>query len=238
MHLDETTAPQPAAAGPAAPHPLPPGQRPAPLEPFGLTPFAAVHPRVPARPSVTVGGAVRRPTQFDAAELLALPGHGDRRTDLHCVTTWTAVGLEWHGVPFQAVHEMIAREVEPRGSARWVTFIALDGFRATMLLDDALAGGVLLADTLGGVPLTPDNGAPLRLVAPAHYGYKNVKHVCAIEYGTRYKAGWRGWMSHPRGRVAREERSRFLPGRVWRLFWRALLPSSRKAYTALRERTR
>ncbi|WP_242906782.1 molybdopterin-dependent oxidoreductase [Actinomadura terrae] len=214
---------------------LPPGQTAAPLAPFGLPAFAARRPRVPDLPVVTVTGAVRRPAQLPAAELTGL-GRAETRAGLHCVTTWSALGLRWEGVPFAAVHAHLTAHVEPARAARWVTFTGLDGYRATLLLADALAPGVLLADALDGAPLTPDHGAPLRLVAPAHYGYKSVKHVCAIEYRSGYDPGSAGWKAHPRGRVALEERSRYLPGRLYRPLWRALLPRARTTYDALRTR--
>jgi DMSO/TMAO reductase YedYZ molybdopterin-dependent catalytic subunit len=50
-----------------------------------------------------------------------------------------------------------------------------------LLLSDLLAAEVLLADILDGLPLSMEHGAPLRLVAPAHYGYKSVKHLSGIE---------------------------------------------------------
>jgi DMSO/TMAO reductase YedYZ molybdopterin-dependent catalytic subunit len=214
---------------------LPPGQSAAPLAPFGLPAFASRRPRVPDLPVVTVTGAVRRPAQLPAVELIRL-GRAETRAGLHCVTTWSALGLRWEGVPFAAVHAHLTGHVEPGRAARWVTFTGLDGYRSTLLLDDALDPGVLLADVLDGAPLTPDHGAPLRLVAPAHYGYKSVKHLCAIEYRTGYDPGSAGWKAHPRGRAALEERSRYLPGRLWRPLWRALLPRARAAYDDLRGR--
>ncbi|GAA1545821.1 sulfite oxidase-like oxidoreductase [Actinomadura kijaniata] len=213
---------------------LPPGQRVAEHVPFGHPEFA-VRPEVPDRPAVTVTGLVRRPTQLAAAELAGLAGRVELRAGLHCVTTWSAPDLHWSGVPFAAAHAFLAERVGVRG-ARWVTFGGLDGYRATLALEDALAPGVLLADRLAGAPLDRDTGAPMRLVAPAHYGYKNVKHVCLIEYRRDYDAGSARWRGHPRGRVAREERSRFLPGRMWRPVWRALLPRARAAYEAGRSR--
>ncbi|WP_067478836.1 molybdopterin-dependent oxidoreductase [Actinomadura hibisca] len=213
---------------------LPSGQRAAAHVPFGLPEFA-VRPEVPDRPAVTVTGLVRRPAQLAAAELTGLAERVERRADLHCVTTWSAPDLRWSGAPFAAVHEALAERVGVRG-ARWVAFTGLDGFRATLALEDALAPDVLLADRLDGASLDGDSGAPLRLVAPAHYGYKNVKHVCLIEYRRDYDAGSSGWKGHPRGRVALEERSRFLPGRVWRPVWRALLPRARAAYETRRAR--
>jgi DMSO/TMAO reductase YedYZ molybdopterin-dependent catalytic subunit len=220
----------------AAPH-LPPGQVPAAHRPFGLPRFGPVVPRPSREAVVTVTGAVRNPEQIPVAALAALPGRTDRSADLHCVTTWSALGLAWSGIPFAGVHAHLAERVRPRPSARWVRFTGLDGYTATLRLDDALAPGVLLADALDGAPLDTDRGAPLRLVAPAHYGYKNVKHVCAIEYRTAYDAGSAGWKGHPRGRVAFEERSRYLPGRIWRPLWHALLPAADAAYTAARTRT-
>ena len=41
---------------------------------------------------------------------------------------------------------------------------------------------VLLANELNSQPLTVEHGAPLRLIAPKHYGYKSVKYLCRMEY--------------------------------------------------------
>jgi DMSO/TMAO reductase YedYZ molybdopterin-dependent catalytic subunit len=73
-----------------------------------------------------------------------------------------------------------------------------------------------VADTVEGAPLPLDHGAPLRPIAPGLYGYKSVKHLCAIEYRRTYDPGSAGWLAHRRGRVALEERSPLLPGWVWR----------------------
>jgi DMSO/TMAO reductase YedYZ molybdopterin-dependent catalytic subunit len=197
---------------------------------FGPPGLARIRPRPAEHPVVTVGGAASRPVQLPVSALLDLGHRTVRRADLHCVTTWSALDLGWGGVPFRSVHDGLCQDVGVSRSARWVTFVGLDGYRACLRLDDALADDVLLADQLDGAPLSPDHGAPLRLVAPAQYAYKSVKHVCAIEYRRGYDPGTAGWWSHPRGRVALEERSRYLPGPVWRVVWRALLPQARRRY--------
>ncbi|WP_233600840.1 MULTISPECIES: hypothetical protein [Micromonospora] len=51
-----------------------------------------------------------------------------------------------------------------------------------------------------------------------------------IEYRRDYDPGSARWAAHPRGRVAQEERSKYLPGTAWRLIWRALLPNVRHRY--------
>ncbi|PSK92248.1 DMSO/TMAO reductase YedYZ molybdopterin-dependent catalytic subunit [Murinocardiopsis flavida] len=219
--------------------PLPPGQSGAPLRRFGLPQFAAVRPVVPDRPVITVGGTVRAPMQVAVAEVLALPGRRSaQRSDLHCVTTWSATGLEWGGVPFAAVHEWLAQRVEPHPKCAWVVFTGLDGYRSCLRLDDALADDVLLADTLHGEPLSPDEGAPVRLVVPAHYGYKSVRHVCAVEYRTRYDSGSVGWIGHRRARISHEERGPLLPGWVWRPVWRGMIPGVRRRYARFDGRPR
>jgi DMSO/TMAO reductase YedYZ molybdopterin-dependent catalytic subunit len=209
---------------------LPRGQTVAPLRRFGLPQFARIRPQPPTHPVVTVTGAVSRPTQIDLDDLITPDRRRVQRSDLHCVTTWSALDLQWEGVPFRHVHDALAARVGIGRSAGWVTLTGLDGYRACLRLDDALADDVLFADRLAGAPLSAEHGAPLRLVAPALYGYKSVKHVCAIEYRRDYDPGSARWAAHPRGRVAHEERSRYLPGTPWRLIWRTLLPNVRRIY--------
>jgi DMSO/TMAO reductase YedYZ molybdopterin-dependent catalytic subunit len=207
---------------------LPAGQSAAPLRRFGLPAFAAVHPNIPVRPTVTVTGAVRHPTQLAVADLLTFGERVDRVADLHCVTGWTATGLRRSGVRFAEVHQRLASLVDLHPAVAWVTFSGLDGYRSCLRLDDAL--GALLVDRLGDAPLPAEPGAPLRLVAPAHYGYKSVKHLYAIQYRRAYDPGSAGWLAHRRGRVALEERSPLLPGWLWRQVWRRTQPAVRRRY--------
>src|SRR5262249_29134242 len=115
-----------------------------------------------------------------------------------------------------------------------IGFEGADGSRATLALEDALDEAVLLADQLGGAALDSDHGAPVRLLSPKQYGYKSAKHLCGIELHTRepndgYRTGVRRrflkWLvtSHPRARVAEEERHRYLPAWVVRGIYRNVL---------------
>jgi DMSO/TMAO reductase YedYZ molybdopterin-dependent catalytic subunit len=70
------------------------------------------------------------------------------------------------------------------------------------------------------------HGAPLRLVAPAHYGYKNVKHIQSLEFlvsdrGFR-PVGLR-FMAHPRARVALQERGVGVPAWLLRAVYRPVV---------------
>lgn len=82
---------------------------------------------------------------------------------------------------------------------------------------------VLLADQLDGQPLNIEHGAPIRIVAPDHYGYKNLKHIKRIEFYTEkqtVKQGFLSFMDHPRARVAHEERASTGPGIVFRWLYK------------------
>jgi DMSO/TMAO reductase YedYZ molybdopterin-dependent catalytic subunit len=210
---------------------LPPGQRAVKGFPRFGTHLNLPPPPVPPEPALEIDGIT-----VPLRELAALPRR-ELLADLHCVAGWSAVGLRWEGVAFAEVYE---RWIAP-ATPEVLVFAGLDGAWSYMLREDALAENVLLADRLNGAPLDGDHGAPLRLVAPDHYGFVNTKHLCRIEvrdrvpaegYGTATAVARRGlqlvWFKrHPRARVWHEERHRYLPGRVQRVLGQAVIPVTR-----------
>ena len=212
---------------------LPPGQRETPDFPrFGLSQFARRFPTQTQRPEVEVVGDVERPLHLSDA-LLNLP-RVEQTSDFHCVTTWSRRSLRWGGVRFLDFYEQcIVPAAGPRPRATLVALRGQDGARTGMLLSDLLAPEVLLADALDGKPLTVAHGAPLRLIAPAHYGYKSVKHLCRIEFrplDLGYSASAFRFMDHLRARVALEERGRGVPGWLLRYLYRPLVPGTVKQF--------
>lgn len=205
---------------------LPPGQRESSaFHRFGLLPMAARFPREQGRATLDVAGAVATPLHL-SDPLRDLP-RTDLVCDFHCVTTWSVRQLRWQGVRFADFFEqVIAPQAGPSPSCTTVALRGQDGARTGMLLSDLLAPDVLLADRLNGEALTVAHGAPLRLVTPAHYGYKWAKYLSRIEFlpaGASYPVtGWR-FMDHPRARVALEERGRVLPGWLLRYLYRPLI---------------
>jgi DMSO/TMAO reductase YedYZ molybdopterin-dependent catalytic subunit len=194
---------------------LPPGQTAIDEFPrFGT--HIRVRPIVPRRYVVRVGGDVATRCEIQLAELADLP-RVEQVSDFHCVATWSRLGLRWSGMRFVDVYErLIVPRARPRATAQYVTFRGFDGgFFCMLPIEDALRPNVLLADRLDGEPLTLAHGAPLRVVAPDHYGYKSCKHLAAIDFGRDSIRGV-GLIQHPRGRVAAEERGRVLPGALYR----------------------
>ena len=124
---------------------------------------------------------------------------------------------------------VVSPDAGPNPDATLVALRGQDGARTGMLLEDLLSPNVLIADHLNGEPISVDHGAPLRLVAPDHYGYKSIKHLSQIEFRLRasgYRASGLRAMDHLRARVALEERGRVLPGWLLRYLYRPLIPST------------
>jgi DMSO/TMAO reductase YedYZ molybdopterin-dependent catalytic subunit len=213
---------------------LPPGQGVARGFPRFGSHFDSPPPAVPPQPAIAVHGAVAAPFELAIAALETLP----RRTlvaDFHCVAGWSVRDLQWEGVPFRTIWEdSILPQAEPATGVTHLAFVGLDGFKSVLTLEDALAGDALIADRLGGAPLSGEHGAPARLVSPRQYGYMNTKHLCRIELRTRapdrarHASGVRSLLlsplaPHPRARVEQEERHEHLPAWSIRFAYRRLL---------------
>lgn len=74
--------------------------------------------------------------------------------------------------------ETVFRPEEMPGQRdRWYPWPYVEGLR----LDEAMHDLTLMATGLYGRELTPQNGAPLRLVVPWKYGFKSIKAITKIE---------------------------------------------------------
>jgi len=218
---------------------LPPGQKASDIFPrFGLPPYANRFPYNVDEIKFSVGGDME---EFEVAEELESLPRIDQVSDFHCVTTWSKLDLKWSGVRF---NDFYAQLVLPRLSEdiNHVVLKAQDGYKTSLPLNDLLQQNVLLADSLDNKPLTIEHGAPLRIVAPDHYGYKNLKHIKRIEFYTerqKIKQGLFSFMDHPRARVANEERASTGPGIFFRWLYKfgvqGTINDFEKAMTKYRE---
>ena len=212
---------------------LPAGQRAINHLPrFGLTKFANRIPDAPKEVTIDIGGdvleSVTLTTHFEGLDRL------DVVSDFHCVTTWTKRNVNWSGYSFTDFYEkLVLTLARPMPSAKFVVFKGQDGYRVGMRLEDLLAPGVLLADSLEGQLLPLAHGAPLRLVAPEHYGYKCAKHITRIEFWCKehaYQPAAFKFMDHPRACVEYEERGTVVPGWVLRWLYRPLIKSTERKF--------
>lgn len=205
---------------------LPPGQYELDKFPrFGLSQFANRFPKKIDSIELKITGDVKN-SLIVSEELKELP-RVSQTSDFHCVTTWTKRSLEWSGFRFLDFFEkIVVPKACPQKDATFVILRCQDGYMSSLPLADLLANTVILADRLDDNPLTIEHGAPLRLVAPEHYGYKNAKHLKGIEFWVderKYYSSAFKFMDHPRARVALEERGRGVPGWLLRYLYRPLV---------------
>ncbi|MDQ1373064.1 MAG: hypothetical protein QOJ09_402 [Actinomycetota bacterium] len=213
---------------------LPPGQQRIDGFPRFGTHFHRPPPAVPTDPVIEIGGAVAESFAVSLAELATLPRR-ELTADLHCVAGWSATDLRWEGVAFETFYRRIIEPALAQDAAvTHVVFGGLDGYRSIVLIEDALAADVLIADRLDGRPLDGDHGAPARLVSPDQYGFVSTKHLCRIELhpaepAARYhpspviQIGLQLVNPHRRARVWQEERHQCLPAWFVRPVYRRLI---------------
>jgi DMSO/TMAO reductase YedYZ molybdopterin-dependent catalytic subunit len=162
---------------------LPPGQyltRDLPVLHVGSIPHFA-----PETWSLRIGGLVESPAEFDYYTFQGLP-RVNRTSDLHCVTTWSRCDLEWGGV---SMAHILGR-VGPLPTASFA-FVQCDGgYTTNLAIADLRDPGAMLADSLGGIPLTAEHGFPVRLVVPNQYAWKSAKWVRSIEFIAENRPGF------------------------------------------------
>jgi DMSO/TMAO reductase YedYZ molybdopterin-dependent catalytic subunit len=130
----------------------------------------------PADWRLEVGGLVESPASLSYDELLSLP-RTDQVSTFHCVTGWTVDDVHWGGV---RLTDLLAR-VRPLPEARALEFVSAEvPYVDYLTLPQARLHDVMLGYEMDGKPLSRAHGAPLRLVIPEMYGYKNVKWLARV----------------------------------------------------------
>ncbi len=209
---------------------LPPGQNAIDDFPrFGLPQYANRFPAVADRIELSIGGDLE---SFEVTAELSSLDRINQTSDFHCVTTWSKVNLNWSGYSFNTFYELVIRP-RLKKEVSFVVLKAQDGYKTSLPLSDLLNENVLLADRLDGRQLSLDHDAPIRIVAPDHYGYKSLKHLKAIEfyeYPQKIKQGLLSFMDHPRARVSMEERAKGGPALFFRWLYRRRINSTRKLF--------
>jgi DMSO/TMAO reductase YedYZ molybdopterin-dependent catalytic subunit len=126
---------------------------------------------------LTVAGLVERPVTLDYRALRALP-RVEQVSTFHCVTGWTVKSVHWAGA---RIADVIG-PARPKAGAGALHFVSAENpYHDYLTLEQARLHDVLLAYEMDGKPLSRAHGAPLRLVIPEMYGYKNVKWLERIE---------------------------------------------------------
>jgi DMSO/TMAO reductase YedYZ molybdopterin-dependent catalytic subunit len=121
------------------------------------------------------------PRSFTLDQIKALP-RAEMTTELRCIEGWSEV-VHWAGArlaDLASATGLAIRGGRPPGYAALQTpdgnyYVGLD-------MASALHPQTLLCYEMDGQPLTPEHGAPLRLVIPVKYGIKNLKQIGTIRF--------------------------------------------------------
>lgn len=140
---------------------------------------------------VEVTGECHKPSTLDLDDLLSFDQE-ERVYHFRCVERW-AMSVPWTGFPLRKLLE----KVEPKSSAGYVRFESalkrseMPGIREAdyypwpyhegLRMDEAMNELVMVVTGVYGEPLLKQHGAPVRIVVPWKYGYKNPKAIVKIE---------------------------------------------------------
>jgi DMSO/TMAO reductase YedYZ molybdopterin-dependent catalytic subunit len=130
-------------------------------------------------------GLVANETSFDWTAFSALP-QTSVQTDMHCVTRWSQLDMDWQGV---AARELVMLAA-PLPTARFVTVYGFDGYTTNLPLEALLDDDVLIAHRVFGEPLSQEHGWPARMVVPKRYAWKGAKWISEIEFHERDRPGF------------------------------------------------
>lgn len=135
---------------------------------------AATMPRFdPAAWKLHVDGLVDTPLAISYDELRSLP-RAEQVSTFHCVTGWSVKDVHWAGVRLAD----LLGAASPRPNVTALVFTSAERpYVDTLTREQAGLPDVMLAYEMDGAPLSRPHGAPVRLVIPEMYGYKNVKWV-------------------------------------------------------------
>ena len=141
--------------------------------------------------TVRVDGFVNNPREFNIDEVKNLIEQEERIYRMRCVEAWSMV-IPWIGFPLKRLLDL----VEPTSDAKYVRFetifdpVQMPGqnnpsypwpYIEGLRLDEAMHDLTLLSTGIYGKDLTPQNGAPIRLVVPWKYGFKSIKSIVRID---------------------------------------------------------
>ncbi len=186
--------------------------------------------KLPLRPwTVTFDGMVEKTTTIDIDALIRKMPLEERIYGLRCVEAWSMV-VPWTGFPMKALVEL----AKPLSKAKYVqmqTFLnpkVASGQRQSwypwpytegLTMAEATHELAFMVTGIFGKPLSPQNGAPMRLSTPWKFGFKQAKSLVRFTFtDKRPKTFWQNlqareygfWanvnpkVDHPRWSQARE----------------------------------
>ncbi len=149
-----------------------------------------------------IDGLVEKPVTWTWAEIMALP-KSEFIGDIHCVTTWSKLGVRFRGVSVDTLLEA----AQPLPSASYVLASSTTGYTTNLPLADVTNGQAWVVWEYDGEPLARDHGGPARLLVPHLYFWKSAKWVSGLKLLDHDEPGfWEQNGYHDRGDPWKEQR--------------------------------
>lgn len=149
-----------------------------------------------------VDGLVEQPSQWTWEEIQALPD-STYEGDIHCVTTWSKLGVTFRGVSL----DTLLTQARPLPSATHIVASSFTGYTTNLPLADVIGGRAWVAWEYEGAPLPVEHGGPARLLVPHLYFWKSAKWVSGIHVLDHDEPGfWERNGYHDHGDPWAEER--------------------------------
>ncbi len=152
----------------------------------------------PADWKLRLEGFAAGPAPLTLDQIRALP-KTEMVTELHCVEGWTQI-VHWAGARFSdflrayppaTISGRKADLERLEDLPEYVSMVTPDGgYYVGVEMAAALHPQTLLSYEMNGEPLTPEHGAPLRLVIPLKYGVKSIKRIGTIRLASRRPADY------------------------------------------------
>jgi DMSO/TMAO reductase YedYZ molybdopterin-dependent catalytic subunit len=150
-----------------------------------------------------IGGEVNSPVTLDWKTFDALP-KTMLQTDIHCVTRWSKLGMEWEGV---SLDELIGLAGGLTPEAMYLLASSYGGYTTNLPVADVTDGKAMVATRADGEPLSPEHGGPARLFVPHLYFWKSAKYVNRLTFLRHDQMGfWEVNGYHNYGDPWREQR--------------------------------
>jgi DMSO/TMAO reductase YedYZ molybdopterin-dependent catalytic subunit len=123
--------------------------------------------------------------------------------DLHCVTRWSKLDMEWEGV----LVETLFAAAGLRDDALYALVDCYGGYTTNVPVKDLVDRIALVAFAHDGEPLEPEHGGPARLLVSHLYLWKSAKWISGIRLSDEDQPGfWEGAGYHNYGDPWREQR--------------------------------
>ena len=122
-----------------------------------------------------VEGLVRTPVTWSWDEIRALDG-STFAGDIHCVTTWSKLGITFTGVSVDTLLEAAI----PLAEATHVVAYSTTGYTTNFPLRDVTGARAWVVWDVDGQPLPREHGGPARLLVPHLYFWKSAKWIAGL----------------------------------------------------------